>query len=204
MVIVKLAKSPSLANWVMLDVLIIPKSTLYSAVTLVSLKPPVLFSVEFVIATLVNVPFVKSLTTTQTEALSPLLSLEMVQTIFWPIFVKVPFAFTNSNAGFKSSIIWTLVALLGPWLVTVIVKLTNSPTAIVEVTLTDFTKVRLTLELTVMFVWLKPPVLFSVELARAILVNVPFVKSLTTTQTETLDPLPNFEMVQTNFWDCLV
>ena len=57
--------------------------TLGSTVTLVSLEVMlVLFSVQLTVATLVNVPFVNSLTCIQTETLVPLAILSTVQTTF--------------------------------------------------------------------------------------------------------------------------
>ena len=100
-----------------------------------------------------------------------------------------PDAFTNSNAELSSSVIFTIVALLGPLLVTTIVKLTKSPTLAFPITSEYLTTVRLTTGSTVMFVSFDVPVLFSFEVTPATFVNVPLVVTLTTTQTRALDPL---------------
>ena len=108
-----------------------------------------------------------------------------------------PDAFTNSNAELSSSVILTIVALLGPLLVTTIVKLTKSPTLAFPITSECLTTVRLTTGLTVMFVLLSNVVLFSFAVAAATLVNVPFVFTLTSTQIVTEVPLRILRLFQT-------
>ena len=83
----------------------------------------------------------------------------------------------------KTSLTLTLVALEGPLLVTLIVKLTKSFTYALPVILDCLIIVKLTTGQTVMLVPLAVTVEFSVELTEAKLVNVPLVKTLTTTQT---------------------
>ena len=80
------------------------------------------------------------------------------------------------------------MALEGPRLVTVIVKLTKSPTLALPVKLDTLTKVKLTTGSAVTLVLLEVPVLFSVELTLATLTKVPLVRNLATTQTEVLLP----------------
>ena len=99
---------------------------------------------------------------------------------------------------FKSSIMQTSVALLHPLLITVIVKLTKSPTRAL-VTLPVLITAKSTLVFTVMFVSLKLPVAFSVELTKATLINVPLFKIRTTTHTIAEAPLFNLEMFQITF-----
>ena len=76
----------------------------------------------------------------------------------------------------------TLVALEGPLLVTLIVKLTKSLTQISPVILAYLTTVKLLTGSAVMSVPLVVPVEFSVELTVTLFLKVPLFKTLTTTQ----------------------
>ena len=101
-----------------------------------------------------------------------------------------------SNAPSKTSLILTLVALEGPTLVTVIVKLTKSPTLALPVKLDTLTRVKLTTGSTVTLVLLEVPLGSSLEVTLATFTKVPLVKTFTTTQTETLEPLSNLSIFQ--------
>ena len=75
-------------------------------------------------------------------------------------------------------------------------NLTRSPTLTCPVTLAYLIIVRLFTGLTVMSVPLVVPVMFSVELTVALFLNVPLVRTLTTTQTLSVVPLFNLAMFQ--------
>ena len=94
-----------------------------------------------------------------------------------PPVILIPDTIYCIPAG-KKSVIFIPVALLNPSLVTIIVKLTRSPTCAVLFSIV-FTTVRLTCGLIVMFVPLPVVVLFSVELTTATFSIVPFVNTLT-------------------------
>ena len=121
-VIVKFTNSPTVAL-VKLTVLTTVRLTLGSTVTLLVFDGmSVLFSLQFTQATFENVPFVRSLTITYTLLLVPFAMCGIIQVTLLPEIVLFPGALTISNARFKLSNIVTFVALLGPLLVTLIVK----------------------------------------------------------------------------------
>ena len=112
-VIVNLTKSPT---WTLVTftVFVMFKVTCGFTVTLVLLVEVVVFSVEFTTAALVKVPFVRSLTTTQTLTLEPLSSFGTIQVILLFVIVLFPGALIKPNALSSSSTISTLVAFEGP------------------------------------------------------------------------------------------
>ena len=192
--IVKLTKSPTLALPVKLETLTRVKLTTGLTVTLVLLETGVSFSFELAVATFSKVPLVKTLTTTHTETLVPLFNLAIVQ-VTLPL-DSTPFELSYSNAGSKTSLTLTSVALEGPLLVTVTVKLTKSPTLALPVKLETLTRVKLTTGSTVTLVLFDLLVVFSLQLTVATFSKVPLVKTLTTTQTEVLVPLFILSIVQ--------
>jgi hypothetical protein len=93
----------------------------------------------------------------------------------------------------------TSVAFDSPLLVTVIVKLTRSPTSTLLISAT-LTMLRLTLGSAVTFVLLEvTTVAFSLQLTVATFANVPLVNNLTCTQTLALVPLAIWEIVHVTF-----
>ena len=90
------------------------------------------------------------------------------------------------------------MALEGPLLVTVIVKLTKSSTPALsnKVALDVLTTINLTTGSTVTVVLLDLLVVFSLQLTVATFSKVPLVETLTTTQTEALVPLFNLSIFQ--------
>ena len=113
---------------VTLEVLVTFRFTTGFTVTFVPFPTSVWFSPDFANATFSNVPFARTRTIKSTEAVVPLLSLGIVHVILFPVRVQLPVAFTNPNAGSKSSVISIHVALEGPLFVTLIVNLTWSLT----------------------------------------------------------------------------
>ena len=111
------------------------------------------------VATLVNVPFALTLTSTQTVTEVPLTMLRFFQTTTLLTAFTLLEALTNSNVEFKLSVILTPVALAEPVLLTVILNLTTSPTLTVDA-LADLVMFKITV----------PAVTFSLEP----LVSVPF------------------------------
>ena len=161
-------------------VLTIARLTLGTAVTLVLLVIPVVFSVELTLATLSKVPFLKTVTLKLTLKLVPFSKLPTFQTIVLPSNsqVKLVLLPSNLNASSSTSVMFTFVALEGPKLVTVIVKVTLSLT-LTSLGVAVLTISNLTTGIAVTLVSLVAPVLFSVELTVATLVNVPFFKTVT-------------------------
>ena len=128
---------------VLSTVLLIAMSTIGFAVMLVPFVVPVLFSFDFANATFSSVPFLRTRTVKSTETVVPLFSLGIVHMTFWPSRFQFPVAFTNPNASTSSSVMTTMVALEGPWFVTLIVNFTKSFTLTVPVTFEYLTTVRL-------------------------------------------------------------
>ena len=150
-----------------------------------------MFSADLTATVFLNVPLVKTLTTTQTLLVVPLFKLAIFQDTVRVVAFQEPPAEValKANSGIKTSVMLTLVALEGPLLVTLIVKLTKSLTQISPVIFTYLTTVKLLTGLTVISVPLVVPEVFSVELAVATFLNVPLVFILTTTHKLTISSL---------------
>ena len=202
MFIVKLTRLLTITLPVTLAYLIKVKLVTESLVIVVSLEVPVSFSVELTFAVFVNVPLVVTLTTTHKLTMSSLFKVLIFQmTISLPSTVEfspvtLPPALTKTKPAGNISVMLILVAFEGPWLVTLIVKLTRSFTLTLPVTFAYLIKVRLFTGLTVISVPFVVSVMFSVELTLATFLNVPLVMTLTTTHLLAVVPLFNVEIFQ--------
>ena len=152
--IVKLTKSLTQISPVILAYLTTVKLLTGLTVISVPLVVPVMFSVELTVALFLNVPLVRTLTTTQTLSVVPLFKLAMFHdTVRVVGFQELPTEVTLiSNSGAKTSVMLIFVAFDGPLLVTLIVKLTKSLTQISPVILAYLTTVKLLTGLTVISV----------------------------------------------------
>ena len=151
---------------------------------------PVEFSVEFTVATLMKVPFALTLTTTQTLLDVPLFKLGIFQDTVRVVEFHIPLELTYWKLECRISDTLTLVAFEGPLFVTLIVKLTRLPTyPTLPVQLEVLMTVKLTTCLTIISVPFVFPVMFSADLTATVFLNVPLVKTFTTTQTLLVVPL---------------
>ena len=125
-VIVKVTSSPTYTS-VGSAVLVMSKTTFLTVILVVLL---VSFSVssDLTTAVLLKVPFSKTVTTTLTVTVSPGAISSIVHLTVWPETVASGVLETYSNALSNSSVITALWAVDWPLLVTVIVKVTSSPT----------------------------------------------------------------------------
>ena len=187
--IVKLTRLFTQISPVTLTYLITVRLVTGLTVTSVPLVVPVIFSVELTDTVFLNVPLVKTLTTTQRLLVVPLFKLGIFHDTVRVDEFQIPLELTYWKLECNTSLILTLVALEGPLFVTLIVKLTRLFTQISPVTLTYLITVRLVTGLTVTSVPLVVPVIFSVELTDTVFLNVPLVKTFTTTQRLLVVPL---------------
>ena len=140
----------------------------------------VVFSPQVTLTVLVQLPAVTALRIILTFTDSPEFKLEIVQVLFSPS--------TNSNPSGTISVILIFVALDGPLLVTVIVKLTVPPTDTIS-TLDCLMTIKLTTGvITIPSVVFSTPRGFSLQFTLTVFTNVPLVTARAVILTVTFPP----------------